>query len=171
MQKYQSHRLLMLLILIPPLAITCLCGGFVALGSVGFLRSSSFPDYLWSLRITKELSNKGYPIHEVSVSGSEPPGFRIIDIQIGRLVNGEQQRTYALVKTVHEIVVDTFTNPFSQSDLVDVIVITIFDYSGGSYIVGIDFDTAHKYQLGEISKESYFEHWSFPPNTPEIMPP
>ena len=171
MRKIQSHRLLLLLILIPPLLATCLCVAFLVPRSIDFFTSSSYPDYLWSLRITRVLSNKGYPVHDVSVSGSEPPGFRSIDVQVGNLVEGEQQRTFDLVKAVHSVVMETFVNSSSQPEPVDAVVVMVIDYSSGSYPVDIDFETLRKFQAGEISEQTYFEHWSYPENTPGITPP
>ncbi len=171
MHKMQSHQLILLLTLIPLLLISCLCGAFLAPHYIDYFTSSSFSNFLWSRQITQELNNRGYPIRDVLVSDSDPPGFRIIDIQIGNLVQGEQQSAYVLVKIVHEVVIKTFETASYKPDTVDAIVITIFDYSSGTYVIGIDFETARKYQLGEISEGSYFAHWSFPENTPGIRPP
>ena len=171
MQKIRSNRLLLLLIVLPLLMLICLCSAFIALRSINLIASSSFSDYLWSLRITRELRDNGYLVHDVSVSDSDPPGFRIVDVQVGNLVDGEQQRTYELVKAVHKTVIDTFASSSFQPDSASVIFITLFDYSSGIYTIGVDFAAAQKYQLVEISEEEYFEEWSFSPNTPEIMPP
>lgn len=155
----------------PPLFVACLGGLLLVSHLLAFFNSPSFPNYLWSLRVAQELNSMGYPVRDVSVSDSDPPGFKIIDVQIGNLVHGEQGKTYELVETVHKVVIERFTNPHFQPEEVDAIIITIFDRSDGIYFVGIDFETARKFQLGEISEETYFEHWSFPPNTPEIAPP
>lgn len=171
MNKIRSNRVLLLLIALPPLMLTCLCGAFIVLRLINLIASPSYSDYLWSRRITRELRDNGYPVHDVSVSDSDPPGFRIVDVQVGNLVDSEQQRTYEIVKAVHKTVIDTFASSSFQPDSASVIVITLFDYASGIYTIGVDFATAQKYQLGEISEEEYFEQWSFSPNTPEIMPP
>jgi Rad3-related DNA helicase len=105
------------------------------------------------------------------VSDSDPPGFEIIDVQVGNVVKGEEISTYELVETVHDVVVETFEDHLFKLGPVDAIVITIFDQTHGIYNVGIDFETARKYHFGEISEESYFEDWSYPDYAPRIQPP
>jgi hypothetical protein len=120
--------------------------------------------------MNRKLSDIGYPIHDISVNDSDPPGFRIIDVQTGNSINGERQRTYNLVKEVNKVVVETFFVASFRPNSGDVIMITLFDESG-IYMIGVDFGTVIKYQQGEISEEEYFEQWSFSQNTPEITPP
>lgn len=171
MPRTRSSKLALLLLLTPPLFITCFGGLLLTSHLLVFFTSASFSNYIWSLRVARELNSMGYPVRDVSVNDSDPPGFEIIDVQTGNLVHGEQVKTYELVETVHKVIIENFTNANFQPEAADAIVITIFDRSGGIYFVGIDFDTARKFQIGEISEETYFEHWSFPPNTPEIVPP
>ena len=171
MNKIRFHNILLSLIVFPLLMFVCLCSIFSTLLSNSLLTSPNFTDYLWSLRISRELSVNRYPVHDVSVSDSDPPGLRIVDIQVGNLVDGEQQRTYELVKAVHKVVLETFHPSYFQPNSANVIFITLFDYSSGIYTIGVDYATVQKYQLGKISEDEYFENWSFSPNTPGIMPP
>jgi hypothetical protein len=171
MRKFRSCYILRWFILLPLLILACLCGVFILLQSINYIASPFFSDYLWSLRIARELSDNGYPVHDVSVSDSEPPGFRIVDVQVGNLDDGEQRRTYELVKAVHKTVVETFAASPFQPNSASVIFITLFDYSSGIYTIGVDFVIVQQYRLGEISEKEYFDHWSFSPSTPDIMPP
>jgi hypothetical protein len=171
MHQNQSHRRLLFLILIPPILATCLCVALLVPRASNFFNSPAYPDYLWSLRITKALSDKGYPVHDVTASDSEPPGFRILDIQIGNLIDNEEQGTYQLVKDVHSVIMETFSDESAQPQAVSVINVMVIDYDSGSYNVSIDFETAQKFYKGEISEQTYFDQWSYPENTPEIMPP
>jgi hypothetical protein len=171
MQKNRSSRHLLLVILIPPVLAACLCIAILIPRVVDFFSTTSYPDYLWALRITHELSNEGYPVADVSVLGSDIPGVRTIHVQIGNLLAGKQQRSYELVKEVHSVIIKTFANATAQPDPVNEILVTIIDYSSGSYMVSVDFETAQKYFAGDISDQTYFEHWSYPENTPGITPP
>lgn len=170
MQKFVSNHPILVVIFILVIVTAILCGVFIVLQSVAFSKSTPFADKLWSIRIARKLNNGGYPIHDVSVSDSDPPGFRIIDIQTGNLINGEEQRTYDLVKVIHQIVVETSFDSSFQPDAGDLIMVTLFDDSG-IYMIGVDFETAIKYQRNEISEEEYFEKWSFSSNMLEITPP
>ncbi len=171
MRKNQSHRRLLFLILIPPILATCLCVAFAVPRVSNFFHSAAYPDYLWSLRITKALSDKGYPVHDVRALHSEPLGFSILDVQIGNLVDGEEQRTYELVKEVHSVIMETFLDGSVQPQAVSVIDVMVIDYDSGSYSVSVDFETAQKFYKGKISEQAYFDEWSYPENTPEITPP
>lgn len=171
MRNNQSYRRLALLILVPPLLAIFLCVVLLTPRIKDFFNSPAYPDYLWSLRVTHALNDKGYPVHDVTVSGSEALGFRDIDIQIGNLMKGERQRSYELVNDVHSIVMGTFINESSQPEPVDMITVMIIDYSSGSYTVSVDCETVRKFYAGEISEKAYFENWSYPQNTPGITPP
>ncbi|MCL4275581.1 MAG: hypothetical protein KJZ77_17045 [Anaerolineales bacterium] len=171
MRNNQSYRRLALLILVPPLLVIFLCVVLLTPRINDFFNSPAYPDYLWWLRVTRELSDKGYPVHDVTVSENETLGFRDIDIQIGNLMKGEQRRSYELVKDVHSIVMDTFINDSSQPEPVDMITVMIIDYSSGSYTVSVDYGTVRKFYAAEISEQEYFKNWSYPENTPGITPP
>ncbi len=171
MQNNKFHRGLPFLLLIPPLLIICLCVAFLIPRVSDFFQSSAYPDYLWSRRITKALSDKGYAVHDVKASDSEPPGFRILDVQVGDLVNDEEIRAYDLVKDVHSIIMETFVNEAAQPQPVSVIDVTIFDYDSGIYFVAVDFESAQRFSNGEISEEAYFDQWSYSENVPGITPP
>ncbi len=171
MQKNQPQRRLVFLIFLPPLLATCLCAAFSIPRLVDFYHSPAYPDYLWSLRITHELSAKGYPVHDVSVSGSELSGSRDIFLQVGNQVEGKPQRTYELVKKVHSVIMETFDNTSAQPEPVDAIAVMVIDYSSGSYLVSVDYETVQQFHAGEISEQAYFEHWYYPEDTPNITPP
>ena len=171
MKQNQRHRRLALLIFIPPLLAICLCIVFLAPRVDGFFGSAAYPDYLWSLRMTKMLGDKGYPVHDVTVSDSEPPGFRIVDVQIGNLVDDKEQRTYELVKEVHLVIMETFLYADAQPQPLTAVDVMVIDYDSGSYNVFTDFEAIQKFYAGEISEQVYFAQWSFPENTPEITPP
>jgi hypothetical protein len=171
MKRNQRHRHLALLIFIPLLVAICLCTVLLLPRVSDFFTSAAYPDYLWALRMTKVLSDKGYPVHDVSVSDSEPAGFRILDVQIGNLVGDEEQRTYELVKEVHSAIMETFLYATAQPQPPTVIDVMVIDYDSGSYTVFTEYETVQKFYDGEISEQIYFEQWSYPENTPEITPP
>jgi hypothetical protein len=171
MKKIHPYKLLPLLILVPPIFASCLCIAYLGPRAIGFFTSSSYPDYLWSVRITRALSNLGYPVHDVTVYGDELPGGRRILVQIGNLKGDERQRSFDVVKAVHTVIFETFKGSSSPPNPVDYVDIMLIDYSDGTYDVGIDFETIQKYQEGEISEEIYFQHWSYSEGVPEITPP
>jgi hypothetical protein len=172
MQKNQRHRRLLFLILIPPILAICLCLGFSLPRLVSFLNSPAFPDYLWSQHITRALSDKGYSVRDsANVARSERPVIDIVALEINDLVNGEQKRPYELVKEVHSVVMETFANTAPQPQPVDIIFVVVNNKSGDSYAVEMDFEDVQKFQAGEISEQTYFEHWILHPKTLEITPP
>lgn len=171
MKRNQRYRRLVLLIFVPPLLAICLCMVLLIPNASSFFGSAAYPDYLWSLRMTKMLGDKGYPVHDITVSDSEPPGFRIVDVQIGNLIEDKEQRTYELVKEVHVVIMETFLYADAQPEPPTVVDVMVIDYDSGSYNVFTDYETVQKFYTGEISEQTYFEQWSYPENTPEITPP
>jgi len=171
MQNNKFQRSLLLLFLIPPVLILCLCVVFLIPRANNYFHSPEYQDYLWSRRITNVLNDKGYTVHDVKASDSEPPGFRILDVQVGDLVNDEEKGAYELVKEVHAIVIETFVDEAAQPQPVNIIYMTIFNYDSGIYFVGIDFETAQKFHNGEVSEKVYFDRWSYSGDVPEIAPP
>lgn len=171
MQNNKFHRGQLFLLIIPLVLVICLCVAFLIPRVSYFFQSSEYYDYQWSRHISKALNDKGYAVHDVKASDSEPPGFRILDVQVGDLVNDEEKRSYELVMEVHTIVMETFVHESAQPQPVNLIYITIFDYDSGIYFVGVDFETAQKFYDGEISEEAYFDQWSFSGNVPRIISP
>lgn len=172
MQKKKSDRRLIWLIFLPPLLAICLCLAFSAPPIFKFLNSAAFPDYLWTQSITRELSNQGYSIHDfANVSRSEPPLCTIVAVGVNNLAEGKQVEPYELVKDVHSIIIESYTNTSPQPQPVDIIVVLVYGYSGDSYVVEMNFKDVRKFQAGEISEQEYFEHWILHPDTMEITPP
>jgi hypothetical protein len=171
MQNNKFHRGLLFLLLIPPVLIVCSCAVFLIARISNYLRSPEYQDYLWSRRIANALNDKGYAVHDVKASDSEPPGFRILDVQVGDLVNDEEKAPYELVKDVHALVIKTLVDKATPAQPVSIIYMTIFDYDSGIYFVVVDFETARKFYNGEISEEAYFDQWSLSGEVPDITPP
>jgi hypothetical protein len=117
------------------------------------------------------LSDKGYPVHDVTILEGESQTFRVIDVQIGNLVNGEEVNTYDIVKEVHSVIMETFQNESAQPRPANVIDVMVIDYNSGSYDVFTDYDVVIRFCKGEISEQEYFTNWSYPENTPGITPP
>ena len=172
MRKRKSHRRLIWLIFIPPLLAICLCLAFSVPPIFKFLNSAAFPDYLWTQSITRELSNKGYSIHDfANVSRSEPHPIAIVAVGVNNLVEGKQLEPYELVKNVHSIIIESYSNTSPQPQPVDIIIVLVYGNSGNSYVVEVNFEDVRKFQAGEIYEQEYFEHWILHPDTIEITPP
>ena len=172
MQNNQSHRRLVLLILIPPLLAMCVCLGFATPRLISFLNSPAFPDYLWSQRITHALNDKGFSVRDsANVARSERPVIAIVALEISDLVKGEKKRPYELVKEVHSVVMETFANTSLQPQPVDIIFVVVNSQSGNSYAVEANFEDVRKFQAGEISEKTYFERWILHPRILDITPP
>lgn len=135
------------------------------------VKAPSLPDYLWALRVNHTLQEKGYSVHAVSISESEDADFRDIDAQVGNWVNGEPQRAYSIVKDIHAVIAQTFPHASWQPKPVDFVSILLIDYEHGSYFVGVAFETAQKFQAGELSESAYFAQWSYPDELLGITPP
>jgi hypothetical protein len=172
MQKKKSHRRLVWLIFLPPLLAACLCLIFSAPPIFKFLNSAAFPDYLWTQNITRELRNKGYSVHDfANVSRSEPPPVTIIAVGVNNLVEGKHLEPYQLVKGVHSIIIESYTNTLPQPYPVDIIAVLVYGNSGDSYAVEVNFEDVRKFQAGEISEQEYFAHWILHPDSMKITPP
>jgi hypothetical protein len=171
MQIFHSLIRIRWLLLGVALLVTCLCMVFMMAHLASLLNASPIADYLWSIRATQDLSNKGILVHNITVSDSQPPGYRLIDIQVGNLIHGKSQPASEIVEIVHKAVILTYVNLPVLAKPVNGISVTVFNYSGGLSMVGIDFETAREYQLGEVSRETYLNHWSFLVKMHENSPP
>jgi hypothetical protein len=172
MQNNRSHRRLVWLIFIPPLLAICACLAFAIPQIFKFINSAAFPDYLWTQRITRALNDKGYSIHDfVNVSRSQPELCTIIAVGVDRLVDGKQPEPYDLVKDVHSIIMESYTNTSYPPQPVDIIVVLVYGDLYDSYAIEVSFEDVRKLRTGEISEKEYFEHWTLHPDTVEITPP
>ena len=165
--SWRGWKVRLLLLLVP-----LLCSVFVLFPRLFInVRAPSLPDYLWALRVSHALRDRGYLVHVISISESEEADFRDIDVQLGNLVNGEPQQAYALVKEVHAVIVQTFPQATWQPQPVIFVSILLIDYERGSYFVAVTFETVQKFQAGELSESAYFAQWSYPDELPGITPP
>lgn len=172
MQNNKSHRRLVWLIFIPPLLAICACLAFAVPQIFKFLNSDAFPDYLWTQRITRTLSNKGYSIHDfVNVSRSQPELCTIVAVGVDQLVDGKQPEPYELVKDVHSIIMESYTNTPYSPQPVDIIVVLVYGDLYDSYAIEVSFEDVQNFQTGEISEQEYFERWTVHSNTIKVTPP
>jgi hypothetical protein len=118
------------------------------------------------------LNDEGFSIREsTNVARSERPVITIVALEISDLVNGEQKRPYELVKEVHSVIMESFANTSPQPQPVEIIFVIVNSQSGSSYSVEANFEDVRKFQAGEISEKTYFEHWTLHPRTLDITPP
>jgi hypothetical protein len=173
MRKKKSHRRLVWLIFIPPLLAVCLCLAFSASPIIEFLNSAAFPDYLWTQRITRELSNKGYSIRDfANVSRSESPPIKAVAIGVNSLIKGRPVEPYELVKDVHYIIVESYANTSPQPQLVNTIMVLVYGNFDDTYVIEVNFEDVRRFRAREISEQEYFKRWILlHPDKMEITPP
>jgi hypothetical protein len=172
MRKIPHHRRLVFLILIAPLFAICLCVTLLIPSIYNFFNSAAFPDYLWSQRITRDLNDKGYSVHDfVNVSRSEIPPITLIAVGVSNVVEGKQIEPYALVKDVHSIITEAYTNTSPQPQPVEIIAVLVYGIPRDPYAIEANFEDVRRFQAGEISEQEYFKRWILHPDTLEIAPP
>jgi len=173
MKHNQRHRRLVLLIILPPLLAICLCAALLTSPVYNFLNSSAFPDYLWSQNITRTLKDKGYSIHDVAnVARSERPVITMVAVEVDNLVvKGEQPKPYDLVKAIHSVIIETFTNTSPRPQPVEFIFVVVNSFPDESYAVEVNFEDVQKFQAGQLSEQAYFERWTVHSRTLKITPP
>jgi hypothetical protein len=165
--KRKKRKLPAALIIIPIILLPLICAACLsAVGLTMYFSQnksvSNIPDFIWSWRISQNLSEKGFIAQQITVKRDDTSDlFSSLHIVVGIKENKEYLDYRDVMIAVNQEIFSAMESRLLPPNGVGDIVILINDYSVGYRIISVDFDTARDYYLGNKDRYYYIQHWKF----------
>jgi len=165
--KGQKRKLPVALIIIPIIVLPIICAFCLsAIGLTLFYSQnknvSNIPDFLWSWRISQNLSENGFVAQQINIKRDETSDlFSSLHIVVGIKEQKEYLDYRDVMVAVNQEIFSAMESPILSPDGVGDIVVLINDYSIGYRIISVSYDVARDFYLGEKDRYYFIQHWKF----------
>jgi hypothetical protein len=165
--NHKRKKLPAVLIIIPIVVLPLLCAACLsAVGLTLFFSQnknvSNIPDFLWTWRISQNLSEKGFVAQQIFVKRDDASDiFSSLHIVVGISEYKEYLDYRDVMVAVNQEIFSAMESPILLPDGVGDIVVLINDYSIGYRIISVSYDVARDFYLGKKDRYYFIQHWKF----------
>jgi hypothetical protein len=161
-KKLPAVLIIIAIIVLPLLCAACLSVTGLTIFFSQNKNVSNVPDFLWSWRISQNLSEKGFVAQQITVKRDETSDLlSSLHIVVGIKEHNEYMDYRDVMIAVNNEIFSAMDSPILPPDGVGDIVVYINDYSIGFRIISVSYDVARDYYLGKKDRYYFNQHWKF----------
>lgn len=150
------------IILLPVACAASLSVAGLVLSSLQNKSVNNIPDYLWSLRINQNLSEKGFVAQQISIKRDTTSElFSSLHLVVGIKDHKEYMDYRDVMIAVNHEIFSAMESSIIRPDGLGEIVVVIYDYSIGYRIISVDYNVARDFFQGKQNRYSYIQKWKF----------
>ncbi len=164
---HKRKNLPVIFIIIPIIVLPLLCATCLSVAGLTIFFSqnknvSNVPDFLWSWRISQNLSSKGFIAQQIAIKRNDASNLlSSLHVVVGISEYKEYLDYRDVMIAVNQEIFAAMESPILLPDGVGDIVVYINDYSIGYRIISVSYEVARDYYFGGKDRYYFIQHWKF----------